>query len=102
MVTVTYDGRGSLRITGHAGQGPAGHDLVCAAVSALTETLALGFTDVVPGGIRCRVETGRAEFRWEHLTTAQQAVLDTIVTGLRDLAASHGSFVRFVEPTARR
>ncbi len=41
MIQVTYD-RSARRLTatGHAGQGAPGHDLVCAAVSALVLTLA--------------------------------------------------------------
>lgn len=41
MITVTYRrGERCLRAKGHAGQGAPGHDLVCAAVSALVLTLA--------------------------------------------------------------
>ena len=29
---------GSIQVTGHAGAGPPGHDLVCAAVSTLVQT----------------------------------------------------------------
>lgn len=41
MISVTYD-RTARRLTavGHAGKGAPGHDLVCAAVSALVLTLA--------------------------------------------------------------
>ena len=41
MIKVTYD-RSARRLTatGHAGRGAPGHDLVCAAVSALVLTLA--------------------------------------------------------------
>ena len=41
MIRVTYDIKHNLvKIDGHAGSGPVGHDLVCAAVSALALTLA--------------------------------------------------------------
>ena len=30
--------QGSIQVTGHAGAGPPGHDLVCAAVSTLVQT----------------------------------------------------------------
>lgn len=41
MIQVTYERKARcLRATGHAGQGEPGHDLVCAAVSALVLTLA--------------------------------------------------------------
>ena len=41
MIEVCYHRRyNRVTITGHAGSGPEGHDLVCAAVSALALTLA--------------------------------------------------------------
>lgn len=41
MIHVIYDvSRNHVMINGHAGSGPEGHDLVCAAVSALALTLA--------------------------------------------------------------
>ncbi len=38
MIAVTWDEE-SLYVSGHAGHGPAGQDIVCAAVSILTNTL---------------------------------------------------------------
>ena len=41
MITVTYDPSAfELRIQGHAGYAGHGHDIVCAAASVLTQTLA--------------------------------------------------------------
>ena len=41
MIKVVYDRKNNkLTVSGHAGSGPIGHDLVCAAVSALALTLA--------------------------------------------------------------
>ena len=41
MIHVTYHRKyNRVTVEGHAGSGPEGHDLVCAAVSALTLTLA--------------------------------------------------------------
>ena len=39
MIEVTYDGNCFLEVRGHAGSGPKGKDLVCAAVTALVLTL---------------------------------------------------------------
>ena len=52
MIQVTYD-REKLRlvIRGHAGSGPKGHDLVCAAVSALAMTLGANVADLAMDGI---------------------------------------------------
>jgi uncharacterized protein YsxB (DUF464 family) len=98
MVTVRVtrnDGQVTrLRVTGHAGAAPPGEDLVCAGASALVETLALGLERVVPGDARWTVEPGHADFRFDGQDPRQAAVVDTIVAGLEDLAASYPKFVR--------
>jgi len=56
MVTVTMlrrNGRtAGFTSTGHAGYGEAGEDVVCSAISALTQTCLLGLTEVVGLGER--------------------------------------------------
>ena len=51
MITVTYD-RDDNRVivTGHAQSGEAGHDLVCAATSILTYTIASSIENMVAAG----------------------------------------------------
>lgn len=41
MISARWD-EGGITIRGHAGYGPAGSDIVCAAVSILAETLGAG------------------------------------------------------------
>jgi uncharacterized protein YsxB (DUF464 family) len=40
MLKVVYDGANGITMTGHAGQAPMGHDLVCAGASTLITALA--------------------------------------------------------------
>jgi uncharacterized protein YsxB (DUF464 family) len=51
MVTVTMLRKGGRTVgftsSGHAGYGEAGEDIVCSAISALTQTCYLGLTSVV-------------------------------------------------------
>lgn len=82
-----------LTVRGHAGAGRYGEDVVCSAVSALVETLALGFSRTQG---RCAVEEGRAEFELpEDASFELQVGFDWIGAGLKDLALSHGQFVRW-------
>ena len=51
MISVTYDTKHHRLIAkGHAGSGPRGHDLVCAAVSALVMTLGANVADLAGDG----------------------------------------------------
>ena len=51
MVTVTMLHKGGNTVgftsTGHANHGEAGEDIVCSAISALTQTCCLGLTEVI-------------------------------------------------------
>lgn len=68
MIRVTYDRKDNrVTIEGHAGCGPEGHDLVCAAVSALALTLAgnvsyMEAQEAVYGTIT-KLEEGNAEIQ---------------------------------------
>jgi uncharacterized protein YsxB (DUF464 family) len=84
-----------LRVTGHAGSGSYGEDTVCAAVSALVETLRLGFERQASAS-RCVVDEGSAEF-WinPERDPAAEIAVAWVARGLQDLADSHHQFVRW-------
>ena len=68
MITVTYDGKETLEVSGHAFAGKKGQDLVCAAATALAMTLGENAekTSFQPGFCRCcqgNPEVFRAIFR---------------------------------------
>ena len=77
-----------LRVHGHADTAPYGQDLVCAAVSAIVQTAALGLgrldTAAPPA------EIGDGDVRWQGESgEAGQIILETCLIGLRDIAESH-------------
>lgn len=85
MIRGAY-GPGWLRLRGHAGYGPAGQDIVCAAVTILAETLAQ-FAPVA------RLGPGEAEFAWG---PENQGAAEFALTGLRRLAADYPQCLRLV------
>ena len=48
MITILKDD-GRIVINGHAGYAPVGHDIVCSAISVLTETLTVLYPAVFSG-----------------------------------------------------
>lgn len=96
-VTLTRDRKGlprRLTVRGHAGQGRYGEDIVCAAASALVETLAIGLKQVASQPADGLVEEGQAEFTFlSPLSSEAQAIIETISAGLKDLAESEPRFV---------
>ncbi|MCY0881303.1 MAG: ribosomal-processing cysteine protease Prp [Firmicutes bacterium] len=87
-----------LTMTGHADAGPYGQDIVCAAASALAETLALGLKKVVPGSGMGRVDAGAVDLQFvSPLAPDARAVIETICVGFADLAHSEPQYVRWSE-----
>ncbi|MBX5466835.1 MAG: ribosomal-processing cysteine protease Prp [Firmicutes bacterium] len=85
-----------LWVRGHAGAGAAGQDVVCAAVSALVETLALALPKTPGWQGQIRVEEGAADFSFaEPISPEVRAVVEAIAAGLADLGTSHRRYVRY-------
>lgn len=85
-----------LEVAGHAGRGAYGEDIVCAAVSALVETLTLGLTHVSAQPPRGAVDPGQADIVFvQPMSIETRAIVETMVVGLKDLARSDPNAVRF-------
>lgn len=85
----TEAGWRGFEAVGHANWGAYGEDIVCAAVSALTQTTALGLTKVLAidcqivvketdGALFCLLPDGLSQEQWERA----QLVLNVFYTGL--------------------
>lgn len=103
MVKVTWYPRyNQLTIEGHAGAGPVGHDLVCAAVSAVWHTLAVNAMAWKDQGylmdLRIKEIEGYCQLsyvpksRWKNLLGA---ISGAIVLGLEALAADYPEHIAF-------
>ena len=86
------DGRKrGITVSGHAGYGEEGYDIVCAAVSALTITMA----NAVEAFTEDRFEAGDGDgfftftFTGDH-GKESELLLDALVLGLKDIERSYG------------
>lgn len=88
-------------VKGHAGQAEKGQDIVCAAVSILTQTVVLGLKQYVglkpkvtrkDGYLACRL-TERDEIDKEKV----QAIFETMAIGLQEIVVQFPDFVRMEE-----
>lgn len=88
-------------VTGHSGQAAHGKDIVCAAVTALSETAVLGLRHVAvalpqvemeDGFLRCELPPLEGEQE-----TRAQAIVETMVLGLRDIARDYKRHLRVSE-----
>jgi len=89
-----------FELIGHAGQGAYGEDIVCAGISAITETALLGVTDVLKldaamvreeGHVRCELLRDTAG---EDLEKAA-IVFNTMIAGLTSLQQAYPKSLKF-------
>jgi len=87
-----------FRVEGHSDFAPHGEDIVCSAVSALTQTAVLGLTkylhltpevSIKPGDMECFLPK---QLAGEPFKLAQ-AILKTLVLGLMAIEESYGEYV---------
>ncbi|MBE7065961.1 MAG: ribosomal-processing cysteine protease Prp [Ruminococcaceae bacterium] len=89
-------------VSGHAGYGPFGKDIICAAVSAITYT-AVGYCKEIGYDGQFVEEDGYASFTPEAVVDEQtktraNASLDAMCIGLRQIEASYGKkYIRIHE-----
>ena len=77
-------GKIGLIVTGHAGYGPAGNDIVCSAVSAIAQTAAMGVARYdAKANIQIATDDGVAIACRDRPKT--RAVIDTAVLGLDNI-----------------
>ena len=87
-----------FRVTGHADAAPHGQDIVCAGVSALTQSALLGLEQCAKRQFQLVMKSGKLIMNLtgnpDNLT---QAILETMVLGLKEIACNYPQYVRIVE-----
>lgn len=96
-IKVDYDSQGMItgyKVEGHAGLAEAGKDILCAAVSVLTQTPILGLERHLKSKPRYKVEDATLQVQLDRADETTQAILMTMVYGLQDLAEKYPKIVR--------
>ncbi len=92
-------------VKGHSGYASSGQDIVCAAVSAVTQTAVIGLLEVVEinilldvkdkdGYLKCMLPQG---FELDPKWNDSQIVLYTLFKGLKAICAEYGDFLKIEE-----
>lgn len=85
-------------VTGHANTAPHGEDIVCAGISALTQTAILGLQNHL--GRTCKLDIASGKLNLELCDAPDgltDAILETMVLGLMEIAKINSQSVRMVE-----
>ena len=105
MIRAVYDrSEHRLTVTGHAGKGGEGHDLLCAAASTLTYTLAAALIDLSAAGQisdpDARLRPGDTMLHCDSSHASRGAVLltfDTIARGFALLSSRYPDGMSYEE-----
>ncbi len=90
-VSVRKDG---ITVSGHAGYAEAGKDVVCAGVTALTQTLIKSITDLTEDKIKYEVSPGRADIYYGDLSEAGKLLVDSFFIGICQIVDEFPDYVR--------
>lgn len=87
---------------GHSGFADAGEDIVCAAISAITQTAVMGITEIVKCSAALDMEDGKLSFMLEKAVKGerfQQAelILRTMLLGLRSIQQEYSDYLKLIE-----
>ncbi len=89
-----------LQVLGHSGYAEEGSDVVCAAVSVLVQTLAIGLVEVLHLPLWQQVDQEKAliELRWGDQGGEERRVLvETILRALKETASSYSGYLTYLE-----
>lgn len=90
-VSVRKDG---IEIHGHAGYAEAGKDIVCAGVTALTQTLIRSVQGLTRDEIEYAVSPGRADIHYGNLSEAGKLLVDSFFIGVCLIADEFPDYIR--------
>lgn len=100
VVQVRFDKEGLVTgytVKGHAGLAEAGKDVLCAAVSSITQTPILGMEEHLQRHPMVTVGDGVLQVQLDRADTKTQLLLMTMVSAVRQLAGEYPQNVRFEE-----
>lgn len=92
-VSVRRDG---IKVIGHARYAPEGQDIVCAAVSALTQTMLKSIGDLTEDRIKYSILPGRVDIEYGNLSEKTKTLVDSFFIGICGIANEYPENVRIM------
>ncbi len=90
-VSVRKDG---IEISGHAGYAETGKDIVCAGVTALTQTLIRSLEHLTRDEIEYGILTGKVDIHYRNLSEEGKLLVDSFFIGVCLIADEFPEYVR--------
>ena len=83
-----------ISIEGHAGYAPHGQDIVCAAVSALCQTLIQSINNLTLDSIECTIGPGDVNIKYKILSEKAQLLIESFFVGIDMIADNYPEYVQ--------
>lgn len=93
MIVVETDMWG-ITVNGHADYAESGHDIVCAAVSALTQTLVRSLDNFTKDRITHVQHNGYMRIDYEDLSEQGQLLVDSFFIGICGIAEAYPEYLK--------
>lgn len=91
-----------FEVKGHAGYGKSNKDIVCSAVSVLTQTAVIGLEEIAGVGLKYNVKDGYlkcciTDIPSELEDIKSSAILETMYVGLHNIELTYGKFMSLLD-----
>ncbi len=83
-----------LEVKGHTGLGEEGTDIVCAAISALTQGALMGLKEVAKLNVESNIGDGYLSFKILETNEKADAILETLYIALKDIAKGYKRHIK--------
>lgn len=87
----------TIKIRGHAGYAARGQDIVCAGVTALTQTLVESIEGLTGNEIKYDMSPGRVDIKIKDPDEDAQLLMDSFLVGIEMIADEFPEYVRVEE-----
>jgi len=81
-------------VSGHAGYAPPGNDIICAAVSALTQSLASSLEALTEDKINTEIENGYVRIEYGKLSEPGRLLMDSFFIGICGIENEYPEYIR--------
>ncbi|MCI1821242.1 MAG: ribosomal-processing cysteine protease Prp [Megasphaera sp.] len=95
-ITLQYDQlheNNGFSVSGHADYSESGSDIVCAAISAVTQTALLGLMEYQQESVDYKIADGFLNVHVDCVTDETRVILKTLVLGLEQIVRQYDSYV---------
>lgn len=85
-----------VKVSGHANYAVQGSDIVCAGVTALTQTLINSIMSLTEDKIEYEISPGRVDIKYRDLSEKSRTLVDSFFIGVSMIADEFPDYVRIL------